>query len=74
MECCHCKGKLVRGSTPFSADRNGYHVTWESVPAWVCAQCGEALIEEHEVNHIQFMKSSALQARSLVSMNPVKEN
>lgn len=53
MECFHCKGKMVQGTTPFSAGRNGYHVTWESVPAWVCTQCGEALIEEHEVNHIQ---------------------
>ena len=53
MDCFHCKGKMTRGSTPFSADRNGYHVTWESVPAWVCSQCGEVLIEEAEVMHIQ---------------------
>lgn len=53
MECLYCKGKLIRGTAPFSADRNGYHITWESIPAWVCTQCGEALFEEHEVNHIQ---------------------
>ena len=53
MECLHCKGKMIRGSAPFSVDRNGYHLTWESVPAWVCTQCGEALFEENEVNHIQ---------------------
>ncbi len=53
MECFHCKGKMVRGRAPFSADRNGYHISWESVPAWVCTQCGEALFEENEVNHIQ---------------------
>jgi YgiT-type zinc finger domain-containing protein len=44
---------MVKGSAPFSADRNGYHISWESVPAWVCSQCGEALFEENEVNHIQ---------------------
>ena len=53
MECFHCKGKMVKRNAPFSADRNGYHISWESIPAWVCTQCGEALFEEHEVNHIQ---------------------
>jgi len=50
MECLHCKGKLTKGSAPFSADRNGYHIVWESIPG---SQCGEALFEENEVNHIQ---------------------
>lgn len=53
MECLHCKGKMIRGNAPFSVDRNGYHLMWESVPAWVCTQCGEAFFEENEVNHIQ---------------------
>ncbi|MCF6211087.1 MAG: YgiT-type zinc finger protein [Gammaproteobacteria bacterium] len=53
MECFHCKGKMVKGNAPFSADRNGYHISWESIPAWVCTQCGEALFEENEVSHIQ---------------------
>lgn len=53
MECFHCKGKMIHGNAPFSADRNGYHISWESVPAWVCTQCGEALFEDNEVNHIQ---------------------
>ncbi len=53
MECFHCKGKMAKANAPFSADRNGYHISWDSVPAWVCTQCGEALFEENEVNHIQ---------------------
>ena len=44
---------MIKGNAPFSADREGYHISWESVPAWVCTQCGEALFEENEVNHIQ---------------------
>jgi len=44
---------MVKGNAPFSADRLGYHISWESVPAWVCTQCGEALFEENEVSHIQ---------------------
>ena len=53
MECFYCKGKMVKGFAPFSVDRNGYHISWESVPAWVCTQCGESLFEEDEVAHIQ---------------------
>ena len=53
MDCFHCKGKMIKGSAPFSVDRNGYHISWESIPAWVCTQCGEAFFEENEVNHIQ---------------------
>ena len=55
MECFHCKGKMVKGNAPFSIDRNGYHISWDSISAWVCMQCGEALFEENEVNHIQKM-------------------
>jgi YgiT-type zinc finger domain-containing protein len=44
---------MIRETAPFSVDRNGYHITWESIPAWVCTQCGEALFEENEVDHIQ---------------------
>ena len=53
MECIHCKGELIRGTAPFSTDRNGYHITWKAIPAWVCSQCGDALFEENEVDHIQ---------------------
>ena len=53
MECFHCKGKMVKAHAPHAQDRKGYHISWESVPAWVCTQCGEALFEENEVNHIQ---------------------
>ena len=53
MECFHCKGRMVKSNAPFSADRNGYHISWESIPAWVCTQCGEAFFEENEINYIQ---------------------
>jgi YgiT-type zinc finger domain-containing protein len=41
------------GIAPFTIDRNGYHVSWDALPAWVCDQCGESLFEPHEVNKIQ---------------------
>ena len=53
MECLYCKGKMIKAKSPFSVDRKGYHISWESIPSWVCSQCGEALFEENEVNHIQ---------------------
>jgi len=53
MECLHCKAEMIRGIVPFSVDRNGYHVSWSRIPAWVCSQCGEPFFEETEINHIQ---------------------
>lgn len=53
MECFQCKGRLQRGTAPFSIDRAGYHVHWDSIPAWVCTQCGEPLFEAREVQLIQ---------------------
>ncbi len=53
MECIHCKGRMVRGTAPFSLDRKGYHVSWDAVPAWVCNQCGEPYFESREVELIQ---------------------
>ena len=49
----HYKGRMVRGTAPFSLDRNGYHVSWDAVPAWVCTQCGEPFLEAREVDLIQ---------------------
>ena len=53
MECIHCKGRMMKGTAPFSLDRNGYHVSWDAVPAWVCTQCGEPYFESREVELIQ---------------------
>jgi len=53
MECIHCKAQMKRGTVPFSVDRNGYHVAWNAVPAWVCTQCGEPFFEAPEVDRIQ---------------------
>jgi len=44
---------MIKGNAPFSADRNGYYISWRSIPAWVCTQCGETFFEANEVNHIQ---------------------
>ncbi len=53
MECMHCKGAMRRGTAPFSIDRNGYHIYWSALPAWVCSQCGEAYFEKEEADKVQ---------------------
>ncbi len=53
MECVYCKGEMKRGTAPFSIDRNGYHIHWSALPAWVCHQCGEVYFEKEEVDKVQ---------------------
>ena len=44
---------MKRSHSPFSVDRNGYHVHWDALPAWVCEQCGEPYFEAADVARIQ---------------------
>ena len=53
MKCMHCQGEMHRAAAPFNIDRDGYHVVFDSVPAWICRQCGEPYFEEREVGVIQ---------------------
>ena len=53
MKCIHCQSQMTRGTAPFHIDRRRCHLMLESVPAWVCEQCGEAYFEEREVDAIQ---------------------
>jgi YgiT-type zinc finger domain-containing protein len=53
MECLCCKAQMKKGTTPFNIDRNGYHISWDAIPARVCEQCGESLLETQEVDTIQ---------------------
>ncbi len=55
MECLYCKGNLVRKKVSYTANRKGYHLIIDDVPAWVCSQCGEPLFDEETVNIIQEM-------------------
>ena len=68
MNCIHCHGQMKRSNAPFHVDRNGYHLMFDTVPAWVCDQCGEAYFEEREVTAIQSaIKGLDQQARQLVA-------
>jgi YgiT-type zinc finger domain-containing protein len=68
MKCHHCRGELVRGFAPFHVDRSGCHVVLDTVPAWICRQCGEACFEEPEVDAIQdLIRSVEQNARKLAA-------
>lgn len=53
MECPFCQGKMQWKTAPFSIECNGYHMTWNAIPAWVCENCGEVVFEAKEVDLIQ---------------------
>lgn len=67
MECLCCKAQMRRGTAPFSLNRNGYRVSWDNIPAWVCDQCGEVLFEAREVDVIQDALSSLDRETALLS-------
>ena len=67
MKCMHCRGEMKRATAPFHVDRHGYHLLLDTVPAWVCSQCGEAYFDEREVQAIQgAIKALDQQAAELV--------
>jgi YgiT-type zinc finger domain-containing protein len=68
MTCVLCQGKLEKGTAPFSIDRNGYHVSWDEVPAWACTQCGEPMFEPEAVDQIQ--KGLAAMERETKELRP----
>jgi len=53
MRCPQCNGELEPGSTTFTDTRNAYVIVLNDVPALVCRQCGEALLEADAVRAIQ---------------------
>jgi YgiT-type zinc finger domain-containing protein len=59
---------MKRGTTPFHVDRKGCHLVLDSVPAWVCQQCGETYFEEKEVDAIQDLIMSIEKKAQVLAM------
>lgn len=53
MKCLGCMGPVQHSTTQVAIERNGYHLTWEAVPAWVCTRCGSSYFEPREVERIR---------------------
>lgn len=68
MKCMFCKGEMKKGETPVHIDRKGCHVTLDSVPAWVCSQCGESYFEEAEVDAIQDLIKSVEEKTTAIAL------
>jgi YgiT-type zinc finger domain-containing protein len=68
MKCLFCKGEMKKGETPVHIDRKGCHVTLDSVPAWVCSQCGESYFEEAEVDAIQDLIRSVEEKTTAIAL------
>ena len=59
---------MKRATAPFHVNRKGYHLVLDTVPAWVCDQCGEAYFEDQEVETIQgAIRALDQQAQQLVT-------
>jgi YgiT-type zinc finger domain-containing protein len=55
MKCAYCRGMLTRKNVSYTANRKGYHLIIDGLPAWVCEQCDEPLFDESTVDLIQEM-------------------
>ena len=44
---------MQKKAAPYPIDRRGYHLMLDTIPAWICSQCGEVYFEEAEVESIQ---------------------
>ncbi|MBN1218374.1 MAG: YgiT-type zinc finger protein [Anaerolineae bacterium] len=55
MEWVHCRGQLVKKKVNYPANRKGYHLIIDDVPAWVGRQGGEPMFGEATVAAIQEM-------------------
>jgi len=63
---------MRRGIAPFAIDRNGYRVSWDNIPAWVCDQCGEVMFEAREVDLIQEALAGLDRETAALVAQPVK--
>jgi YgiT-type zinc finger domain-containing protein len=46
---------MEKSTVSYVVNRKGYHIYVESIPAFVCSQCGERYFDEKEVDAIQDM-------------------
>ena len=52
MRCLGCHGPVLKSTAPVTVAQDGYRLTWDSVPAWVCSLCGLSYFEPPEVERI----------------------
>lgn len=53
MKCMYCQAVLKQGKITHTINRYGYHLVIDNLPAYICPQCGESLLDEKAVGIIQ---------------------
>ena len=53
MKCMCCQGQMKKATAHFHIDGKNYHLTLDTMPAWVCQHCGEVFFKEAQVDEIQ---------------------
>ncbi|HWM89617.1 MAG TPA: hypothetical protein VN493_02500 [Thermoanaerobaculia bacterium] len=53
MKCLYCQAPVERTTTQVRVNRNGYNLSWQSIPAWVCTRCDQAYFEPREVQLVK---------------------
>ena len=69
MKCLYCRGQLVQKQVSYAANRKGYHLIIDDVPAWVCEQCGEVTFSRETTEKICRMVHSEAEPIRTVSLN-----
>ena len=53
MKCLYCQAPVAKATTAVRVNRNGYQLTWQAVPAWVCTRCDQPYFERQEVEVVR---------------------
>jgi hypothetical protein len=55
VRCIRCDGRMEPGTAPVHIQKDGYGVSWDALPAWICSLCETPYFEEKEVLLVQSM-------------------
>jgi hypothetical protein len=53
MKCLYCQAPVERGTAEVRLNRNGYQLSWQSVPAWVCTRCDQPYFEPQDLEKVR---------------------
>ena len=69
MKCVICKqGETFPGKTTVTLERAGATLVFKNVPAQVCANCGEAYVDEHASAQLLQIAEGAARSGVLVDV------
>ena len=69
MKCLICKqGETLSGETTITLERHGTTVVFKKVPARICANCGEAYLEEAVSTQLMVTAEQAARSGVLVDV------